>query len=103
MNKSNEPSTIINKKKEEESSDGTSDEERDKEHRWLEKESLKNAESISYIHPMNKFSKMLEDMIIDDDPYFLVKYRSIHNHELDTNLVENHYLINESDIHRKGA
>jgi hypothetical protein len=52
---------------------------------------------------MNKFSKMLEDMIIEGDPYYLLKYRSIHNHELDSNLVENHMLINESDIHRKGA
>ncbi len=46
---------------------------------------------------------MLEDMIIDGDPYFLQKFRSVHNHELDTNLVENSMLVNERDIHRKGA
>ena len=79
------------------------DEEEYREHRRLEKESLENSEGISYLHPMNKFSKMLEDMIIEGDPYYLQRYRSIHNHELDTNLIENNNLINERDIHRPGA
>lgn len=26
---------------------------------------------VNYIHPVNKFSKMLEDMIIEGDPYYL--------------------------------
>ena len=51
---------------------------------------------------MNKFSKMLEDMIIEGDPYFLIKYRSVHNHELDTNLIVNEGLVSEKDVYRKG-
>lgn len=46
---------------------------------------------------------MLEDMIIDGDPYYLQKYRSVHNHEVDTNLIINEALILEKDMHRKGA
>lgn len=42
-------------------------------------------------------------MIIDGDPYYLQKYRSVHNHEVDTNLIINEALILEKDMHRKGA
>lgn len=52
---------------------------------------------------MSKFSKLLEDIDIDDDPFYLQKYRSFHNHALDTNLMEHNELIMEKDIHRKGA
>ncbi len=31
----------------------------------------------------------MEDIIIEGDPYYLQKFRSIHNHDLDTNLIEN--------------
>jgi hypothetical protein len=46
---------------------------------------------------------MLEDMIIEGDPYFLQKYRSVHNHELDTNMSVNHGLVKDKDVNRKGA
>jgi hypothetical protein len=46
---------------------------------------------------------MMEDMVIEGDPYYLQKFRSIHNHDLDTNLIENQNLIAERDVHRPGA
>ena len=52
---------------------------------------------------MSKFSKLLDDIDIDGDPFYLQKYRSFHNHALDTNLMEHNALIMEKDIHRKGA
>ena len=36
-----------------------------------------------------KFSELIDDIDIKSDPYFLKYYRSYHNHELDTNLIEN--------------
>ena len=42
-------------------------------------------------------------MVIEGDPYYLQKFRSIHNHDLDTNLIENQNLIAERDVHRPGA
>ncbi len=51
------------------------------------------ADGVNFLHPLNKFSRMLEDMVIEDDPYFLQKFRSIHNHDLDSNLIENFDLI----------
>ncbi|CDW85737.1 UNKNOWN [Stylonychia lemnae] len=53
--------------------------------------------------PFNKFSQLLEDIDIPGDPFFLQKYRSFHNHELDTNMIEHQDLILDKDIHRKGA
>lgn len=37
---------------------------------------------------VNKFSTLLEDIDIPEDPFYLVKYRSFHNHELCTNTIE---------------
>ena len=37
----------------------------------------------------SKFSELIDDIDIEGDPYYLKYYRSFHNHELDTNLVEN--------------
>ena len=51
----------------------------------------------------SKFSELIDDIDIEGDPYYLKYYRSFHNHELDTNLVENQGRIVEEDIHRKGA
>jgi hypothetical protein len=52
---------------------------------------------------MSKFSKLLEDIDIPGDPFYLQKYRSFHNHSLDTNMMEHNELIMEKDVHRKGA
>eukprot|EP00347_Sterkiella_histriomuscorum_P002817 403366692 len=59
--------------------------------------------SLNQQKPFNKFSQLLEDIDILDDPFFLHRYRSFHNHELDTNMIENWGTILEKDIHRKGA
>lgn len=53
--------------------------------------------------PMNKFSKMLEDIDLEGDPFYLLRYRGYHNHELDTNLIENEGLVSEHDTFRRGA
>ena len=53
--------------------------------------------------PKSKFSELIDDIDIPGDPYYLKYYRSFHNHELDTNLIENQGIIVEGDIHRKGA
>lgn len=37
------------------------------------------------------------------DPFYLSKYRSYHNHELDTNTIEYNSLFMTEDLHRKGA
>lgn len=52
---------------------------------------------------MSKFSKLLEDIDLPGDPFYLQKYRSFHNHQLDTNMMEHNELIMEKDVHRKGA
>ena len=41
----------------------------------------------------SKFSDLIDDIDIDGDPYYLKYYRSFHNHELDTNLIENQEVI----------
>lgn len=64
---------------------------------------ISNNHGVKFIHPLNKFSKILEDIVIDNDPFFLVKYRSFHNHEIDTNLIANEGLVKDKDINRKGA
>ena len=51
----------------------------------------------------SKFSELIDDIDIKGDEYYLKYYRSFHNHELDTNLVENEGKIVDEDIHRKGA
>lgn len=40
---------------------------------------------------------------IPGDPYFLAKYRSFHNHDLDTNYVEHAHLVMDEDLHKKGS
>lgn len=52
---------------------------------------------------MSKFSKLLDDIDIPGDAFYLQKYRAFHNHPLDTNMMEHNALIMEKDIHRKGA
>jgi hypothetical protein len=46
---------------------------------------------------------IMNDVNIPDDPYYMVRYRSFHNHELDLNLLAHIGLVNEKDIWRKGA
>ena len=46
---------------------------------------------------------MLEEIDIPNDPYFLWKYRSFHNHEMDCNLIAGADQIKPRDLHRKGA
>lgn len=36
-----------------------------------------------------KYRDLIEDIVIEDDPFFLAKYRGFHNHILDTNMIEN--------------
>jgi hypothetical protein len=45
----------------------------------------------------------MEDCDIPDDPYYLVKYRAFHNHEIDINLMAHINLVSEKDFWRKGA
>jgi len=61
-----------------------------------EREEQKNLER-------SKFSDLIEDIDMEDDPYYLKYYRSFHNHELDTNIIEHQNLVLEEDLHRKGA
>jgi len=51
----------------------------------------------------SKFSDLIEDIDIEGDPFYLKYYRSFHNHELDTNIIEHQGLVLEEDLHRKGA
>jgi hypothetical protein len=51
----------------------------------------------------SKFSDLIEDIDIEGDPFYLKYYRSFHNHELDTNIIEHQSLVLEEDLHRKGA
>ena len=44
---------------------------------------------------------MLEDIDIDGDPYYLKYYRSFHNHELDTNVIQNLGDVDDKDLHRR--
>lgn len=46
---------------------------------------------------------IMEDVNIPEDPYYLVRYRSFHNHEVDLNLMAHINLVSEKDIWRKGA
>ena len=46
---------------------------------------------------------MLEDIVIPEDPFYLVKYRSFHNHELCTNTIAYHSYVGDEELHRKGA
>lgn len=44
------------------------------------------------------------DYDVVGDPFFLSKYRSFHNHDLDTNYIEHaHMMTYEDDIHRRGS
>ena len=40
---------------------------------------------------------------VPGDPFFLAKYRSFHNHDLDTNYVEHSHLVMDEDLHKKGS
>ena len=46
---------------------------------------------------------IMQDVDIPDDPYYLRKYRSFHNHEIDLNLMAHINLVSEKDLWRKGA
>jgi hypothetical protein len=50
-----------------------------------------------------KFSKLLDDIDIPGDIFYLAKYRSFHNHEVDANVIEYSNLVMDNDLHRKGA
>lgn len=49
--------------------------------------------------PNNPF----DQVDIPGDPYFLAKYRSFHNHDLDCNYVEHAHLVMDEDLHKKGS
>lgn len=38
---------------------------------------------------------------IPGDPFFLVKYRSFHNHDLDTNYVEHSHMVMDEELHKE--
>lgn len=40
---------------------------------------------------------------IPGDPFFLIKYRSFHNHDLDTNYVEHAHMVMDEELHKKGS
>jgi hypothetical protein len=40
---------------------------------------------------------------IPGDPFFLVKYRSFHNHDLDTNYCEHAHMVMDEELHKKGS
>jgi hypothetical protein len=48
---------------------------------------MENKESKEILEK-SKFSDLIEDIDIDGDPFYLKYYRSFHNHELDTNIIE---------------
>lgn len=50
-----------------------------------------------------KDDKSSEVIDVPNDPFFLVKYRSFHNHDLDCNYVEHAHLVMEEDLHKKGS
>ena len=56
-----------------------------------------------YRDPSKKFSELIQEIDVPGDPYFLWKFRSFHNHELDSNLILVASSIPEKDLHRKGA
>lgn len=97
------PKTGAGEKNEEDNSSDTESESEEHKQMNPSKPGESKGQGIKYIHPLNKFSRMLEDMIIEGDPFFLQKYRSIHNHELDTNLLAQEPLVKDKDVFRKGA
>lgn len=44
-----------------------------------------------------------DDSILPGNPYYLVKYRAFHNHEIDTHLMIFHHFITEWDLWNKNA
>jgi hypothetical protein len=40
---------------------------------------------------------------IPGDPFFLMRYRSFHNHDLDTNYVEHAHMVMDEELHKKGS
>ena len=51
----------------------------------------------------SKYSDLIEDIDLEDNPFYLKYYRSFHNHDLDTHLIENDELVSEETLHKKGA
>lgn len=51
----------------------------------------------------SKFSDLIEDIDLEGNPFYLKYYRSFHNHDLDTHLMENEDMVSEDTLHRKGA
>jgi hypothetical protein len=47
------------------------------------------------------YNELLEDIDIDGDPYYLKYYRGFHNHDLDTNVIENIGDVKDKDLHRR--
>jgi len=45
----------------------------------------------------------MEDVDIPDDPWYLSKFRSFHNHPIDLNLMANRHMISDKDIFRRGV
>ena len=40
---------------------------------------------------------------IPNDPFFLMRFRSFHNHDLDTNYVEHAHMVMDEELHKKGS
>ena len=48
-----------------------------------------------------QYNELLDDINIEGDPYYLKYYRSFHNHDLDTNIIENLGVVQDKDLHRR--
>ena len=46
-------------------------------------------EDSSILKGKVQYNELLDDINIEGDPYYLKYYRSFHNHDLDTNIIEN--------------
>ena len=49
----------------------------------------------------HQYNELLDDIDVEGDPYYLKYYRNFHNHELDTNVIENLGQVADKDLHRK--
>ena len=52
---------------------------------------------------MKKEGGKSDETDIPNDPFFLTKYRSFHNHDLDSNYVEHAHLVMDEELHKKGS
>ena len=58
-------------------------------------------EDSSILKGKVQYNELLDDINIEGDPYYLKYYRSFHNHDLDTNIIENLGVVQDKDLHRR--